>query len=84
MHDLTSVRQDVPRMAELAVRAVVERLDPPARRPEDVALPRQLVIRGTTSPTPMTRSPDRTSVEARPARAGRGARPAGAGRRAVR
>ncbi|SDN12803.1 substrate-binding protein-like domain-containing protein [Geodermatophilus siccatus] len=48
--DLTSVRQDVPRMAELAVRAVVQRLDSPPRRPEDVALPPQLVIRGTTSP----------------------------------
>jgi DNA-binding LacI/PurR family transcriptional regulator len=48
--DLTSVRQDVPQMAELAVQAVVERLERPAREPKDVALPPQLVVRGTTSP----------------------------------
>jgi DNA-binding LacI/PurR family transcriptional regulator len=45
--DLTSVRQDVPRMAELAVQAVVERLDLPPREPKDVALAPQLVVRGT-------------------------------------
>ncbi|MCV2489523.1 LacI family transcriptional regulator [Geodermatophilus sp. YIM 151500] len=50
--DLTSVRQDVPRMAELAVQAVVERLDLPPREPRDVALPPQLVVRGTTAPPP--------------------------------
>jgi DNA-binding LacI/PurR family transcriptional regulator len=48
--DLTSVRQDIPRMAELAVQAVVERLDLPPREPKDVALAPQLVVRGTTSP----------------------------------
>jgi DNA-binding LacI/PurR family transcriptional regulator len=48
--DLTSVRQDVPQMAELAVQAVVERLELPPREPKNVALPPQLVIRGTTSP----------------------------------
>ncbi|SNR63913.1 substrate-binding protein-like domain-containing protein [Blastococcus mobilis] len=53
--DLISVRQDIAQMAELAVRAVVERLDLPPREPKDVALPPQLVVRGTTSP-PRTRS----------------------------
>ena len=48
--DLTSVRQDVAQMAELAVQAVVERLELPPREPKNVALPPQLVIRGTTSP----------------------------------
>src|SRR4051794_20640138 len=48
--DLTSVRQDVPQMAELAVQAIVERLDLPPREVKDVALPPQLIIRGTTSP----------------------------------
>jgi DNA-binding LacI/PurR family transcriptional regulator len=47
--DLTSVRQDIPQMAELAVQAVVERLDHPPRPPKDLALPPQLVVRGTTS-----------------------------------
>jgi hypothetical protein len=37
-------------MAELAVLAVVERLDLPPREPKDVALALQLVVRGTTSP----------------------------------
>jgi DNA-binding LacI/PurR family transcriptional regulator len=48
--DLTSVRQDIPQMAELAVQAVVERLDAPPRSPRDLALAPQLVVRGTTSP----------------------------------
>ena len=48
--DLTSVRQDIPQMAELAVQAVVDRLELTAHEPEDVALPPQLVVRGTTSP----------------------------------
>jgi DNA-binding LacI/PurR family transcriptional regulator len=48
--DLTSVRQDIPQMARLAVQTVVERLDLPPREPKDVALPPQLVIRGTTCP----------------------------------
>jgi DNA-binding LacI/PurR family transcriptional regulator len=36
--DLTSVRQDAPRMAALALQAVVEWLDHPPRELEDVAL----------------------------------------------
>ena len=48
--DLTSVRQDIPQMARLAVKAVVERLDLPPRDPRNVALPPQLVIRDTTAP----------------------------------
>lgn len=47
--DLTSVRQDIPRMARLAVKAVTERLDRPARKPKDVALRPRLVVRGTTA-----------------------------------
>jgi DNA-binding LacI/PurR family transcriptional regulator len=50
--DLTSVRQDIPQMAQLAVQTVVERLDLAPREPKDVALPPQLVIRGTTCPPP--------------------------------
>jgi DNA-binding LacI/PurR family transcriptional regulator len=47
--DLTSVRQDIPKMARLAVKAVVERLDKPNRKPKDTALPPKLVVRGTTA-----------------------------------
>jgi DNA-binding LacI/PurR family transcriptional regulator len=48
--DLTSVRQDIPKMARLAVKAVDERLERPTRKPKDVALRPKLVVRGTTSP----------------------------------
>jgi DNA-binding LacI/PurR family transcriptional regulator len=47
--DLTSVRQDIPRMAEFAVRAAVERLERPSRPPQAVALAPHLVVRGTTT-----------------------------------
>lgn len=47
--DLTSVRQDIPQMAELAVQAVVRRLGQPAPGPVDIALPPRLVVRGTTA-----------------------------------
>jgi DNA-binding LacI/PurR family transcriptional regulator len=47
--DLTSVRQDIPKMAKLAVKAVVDRLDKPTRKPKDVALRPKLVVRGTTA-----------------------------------
>jgi DNA-binding LacI/PurR family transcriptional regulator len=36
-------------MARLAVKAVVERLDNPNRKPRDTALPPKLVVRGTTA-----------------------------------
>lgn len=53
--DLTSVRQDISRMAELAVQAAVERLDSPRCKPKHVALAPRLVIRGTTAaPAPQT------------------------------
>jgi DNA-binding LacI/PurR family transcriptional regulator len=48
--DLTSIRQDIPRMARLAVKAVVDRLDRPGRKPRDQALRPKLVVRGTTAP----------------------------------
>jgi DNA-binding LacI/PurR family transcriptional regulator len=48
--DLTSVRQDIPRMARLAVKAVVDRLDKPDRKPKDTKLRPKLVVRGTTAP----------------------------------
>jgi DNA-binding LacI/PurR family transcriptional regulator len=48
--DLTSVRQDIPKMARLAVKAVVDRLDTPTRKSKDVALRPKLVVRGTTAP----------------------------------
>ncbi|EFL27891.1 LacI family transcription regulator [Streptomyces himastatinicus ATCC 53653] len=46
--DLTSVRQDIPAMAELAVQAAVERIELPETEPRSVALPPQLVVRNTT------------------------------------
>jgi DNA-binding LacI/PurR family transcriptional regulator len=48
--DLTSVRQDIRKQARLAVKAVVERLDRPTRKPRNVALKPQLIVRGTTAP----------------------------------
>jgi hypothetical protein len=42
------LHQDV--MARLAIKAVVERLDKPNRKPRDTALPPKLVVRGTTAP----------------------------------
>jgi DNA-binding LacI/PurR family transcriptional regulator len=48
--DLTSVRQDIPKMARLAVKAVVDRLERPGRKPRDTALRPKLVVRGTTAP----------------------------------
>jgi DNA-binding LacI/PurR family transcriptional regulator len=47
--DLTTVRQDVSRMAELAVQSIVERLDEGRVTPKEMALEPTLVIRGTTS-----------------------------------
>ena len=47
--DLTSVRQDIPKMARLAVKAAVERLERPTRKPKDVVLRPKLVVRGTTA-----------------------------------
>jgi DNA-binding LacI/PurR family transcriptional regulator len=47
--DLTSVRQDIPKMARSAVKAVVDRLDRPTRKPKDLMLKPKLVVRGTTS-----------------------------------
>jgi DNA-binding LacI/PurR family transcriptional regulator len=46
--DLTSVRQDVDRMAEHAVEAIIERLDRGRTTPRDIVLDPTLVIRGTT------------------------------------
>jgi DNA-binding LacI/PurR family transcriptional regulator len=63
--DLTSVRQDIRQMAELAVQAVVDRLDGPPREPKTVALPPHLVIRDTTAAP-------RSERAASPAKAGRG------------
>jgi DNA-binding LacI/PurR family transcriptional regulator len=48
--DLTSVRQDIPKMARLAVKAAVDRLERPGRKPRDTALRPKLVVRGTTAP----------------------------------
>ena len=47
--DLTSVRQDIKKQARSAIKAVVERLDQPARKPKNIALKPQLIIRGTTA-----------------------------------
>jgi DNA-binding LacI/PurR family transcriptional regulator len=48
--DLTSVRQDIKKQARQAVKAVVERLDRPTRKPRNIALTPQLIVRGTTAP----------------------------------
>ena len=47
--DLTSVRQDIKKQARSAIKAVVERLDQPTRKPKNIALKPQLIIRGTTA-----------------------------------
>lgn len=51
--DLTTVAQDAERMAQLAVQAVVERLEGDAgMAPRDINLQPRLVVRGTTGPAP--------------------------------
>ncbi len=47
--DLTTVRQDVAQIAELAVQAIVERLDEGRVIPRELVIDPTLVIRGTTS-----------------------------------
>jgi DNA-binding LacI/PurR family transcriptional regulator len=46
--DLTSVRQDPVRQAELAVRTVVERLEDPRVPPRELVLQPKLIVRGST------------------------------------
>jgi DNA-binding LacI/PurR family transcriptional regulator len=46
--NLTTVRQDAPRLAELAIESVLERLDGGRREVSRIALTPELVIRGTT------------------------------------
>ena len=48
--DLTTVGQDPLRQAELAVRAVVERLEDPTMPPRELVLQPKLVTRGSTAP----------------------------------
>ena len=47
--DLTSVRQDIPKMAKLAITALVDRLDRPDRKPVNKTLRQKLIVRGTTT-----------------------------------
>jgi DNA-binding LacI/PurR family transcriptional regulator len=47
--ELTTVRQDVARMAESAVQAIVERLDQGRDSPKEIIVDPTLVIRGTTA-----------------------------------
>lgn len=49
--DLTSVRQDVSKMAKLAVNALVDRLESPGRKVLARTLRPKLIVRGTTAPT---------------------------------
>ena len=49
--DLTSVRQDIPKMAKPAVKAINDRLDRPTRKPKEVVLRPKLVV-GTNTSTP--------------------------------
>jgi DNA-binding LacI/PurR family transcriptional regulator len=55
--DLTSVRQDIPRMAKLAMTALVDRLDRPDRKPVNRTLRPKLIVRGSTT------GPRKRSVE---------------------
>jgi DNA-binding LacI/PurR family transcriptional regulator len=48
--DLTTVRQDVTKMAEAAVEAIAERLEQPRTTAREIVLDPTLVIRGTTAP----------------------------------
>ena len=47
--DLTSVRQDIPKMAKFAMTALVDRLDRPDRKPVKKTLRPKLIVRGTTA-----------------------------------
>lgn len=51
--DLTSVRQDVRQMAELAVKAAVERLDGGRKEVQQFVLPPSLAVRSTTAAAPV-------------------------------
>jgi DNA-binding LacI/PurR family transcriptional regulator len=50
--ELTTVRQDVTRMAHLAVQAIVERLDEGRVESREIVLAPTLVVRTTTGPVP--------------------------------
>lgn len=50
--DLTSVRQNIPRTARLAVKTVAARLDKPTRKPRELVTQPKLTIRGSTAPPP--------------------------------
>ncbi|MDA8369318.1 MAG: LacI family DNA-binding transcriptional regulator [Nocardiopsaceae bacterium] len=52
--ELTTVRQNVPRMAALSVRTALNRLEDPGRAPQEAVLTPELIVRGTTAP-PRTR-----------------------------
>ena len=56
--DLTSVRQDIPKMAKIAVKAIAERLDRPTRKPRETVLRPKLVVRNSTA-RPRPASPNR-------------------------
>lgn len=57
--DLTTVRQDADRLAQHAVRLVVERLDNPDLAARSTVLEPKLVVRGTTGPPPPPDGPAR-------------------------
>jgi DNA-binding LacI/PurR family transcriptional regulator len=50
--DLTTVSQNTPKLTELAVTAVLERLDDGRLDHSEVVIPPHLVVRGTTGPPP--------------------------------
>ena len=52
--DLTSVRQNIPKEARIAVKTVVKRLEQPGRKPSDVTVRPRLVVRSTTAPPAST------------------------------
>lgn len=47
--DLTSVRQNIPRMAKSTIKVMVERLEKPDRKPREVKIRPTLKVRGTTA-----------------------------------
>ena len=55
--DLTSVRQNIPRTARLAVKTVAARLDKPSRKPRNLVTQPKLTVRGSTGPPPGGASP---------------------------
>jgi LacI family transcriptional regulator len=62
---LTTVRQPLEQMGQVAVKMLLERIEDPSRRPQQVALATQLVIRDSCGPYQIQRDRHRKNVEER-------------------